>query len=254
MLTQIKLVKRQDLMNWAINIVRPKADRVVHKVDLDKGEMDSFVLIFGNRKSVYRAAKELADLGTYVTERKNSDKFALPQNFVVFAEIAETIPSFIDANTLQFIKKYEKYIEYIHISDQYSGPRPQEENYSRLPETSPTIFFSFFLVGDEEAENVYKALLNFSFLIIERVRRYRLTREGKAKADKKRQAVEEMFLKTTHLQRQEAAQARREEKTRERKQRVMEEEDPDKQRRLEKIEQKRDAKLRQPRMKQFKIK
>lgn len=34
----------------------------------------------------------------------------------------------------------------------------------------------------------------------------------------------------------------------------MEEEDPEKQKRLEKIEQKRDAKLRQPKMKQFKIK
>lgn len=45
--------------------------------------------------------------------------------------------------------------------------------------------------------------------------------------------MQEAFLKTTHQARQEAAQARREEKTRERKQRLLEEEDPEKQRRLE---------------------
>lgn len=42
--------------------------------------------------------------------------------------------------------------------------------------------------------------------MIERLRRYRLSKEGKNKADKKRQSVEENFLKTTHFQRQEAAQ------------------------------------------------
>ena len=76
-------------------------------------------------------------------------------------------------------------------------------------------------------------------------------------------------MKTTHAQRAEAAAARREEKIRERKQRLMEEEDPEKQRRLEvglpvcfgtvifptqKIEQKREAKKKQPRMKQLKVK
>lgn len=42
--------------------------------------------------------------------------------------------------------------------------------------------------------------------MLDKVHRYRLSREGKNKADKKRQSVEENFLKTTHLQRQEAAQ------------------------------------------------
>lgn len=253
MLTQIKLIKRQDLLGFTANFFRPKSDRVIHKIDFERGEMDSFVLIFGNRKSVQRAVKDYADLSTYVTERKVSEKLVLPSSFAIYAEIAETL-SLIDTGTQQFIKKYEKYIEYFHFSDQYSGAKSQDDTPARLPNTSPTLFFSFFLLGDEENENVYKNLLNFTFLLIERVRRYRLSKEGKSKADKKRQAVEEMFLKTTHQQRQEAAQAKREEKIRERKQKVMEEEDPERQRRLEKIEQKRESKMRQPRMKQFKIK
>ena len=57
--------------------------------------------------------------------------------------------------------------------------------------------------------------------------------KGKQKADKNRAQVEENFLKLTHVQRQEAAQSRREEKKRAEKERIMNEEDPEKQRRLE---------------------
>ena len=53
------------------------------------------------------------------------------------------------------------------------------------------------------------------------------------KADKNRQRVEETFLKASHAQRQEAAQQRREDKRRAEKERIMNEEDPDKQRKWE---------------------
>lgn len=77
---------------------------------------------------------------------------------------------------------------------------------------------------------------------------------GKFKADKNRQKVEEAFLKSTHQARAEAAAARREEKKRQEKERIMAEEDPEKQRRWEIKEEKRQAKKRAPRMKQLKVK
>lgn len=54
------------------------------------------------------------------------DKFGLPSNFGLYAEIAESISSLLDPTTVQFLSKYEKYIDYIHISDQYSGAKLQE--------------------------------------------------------------------------------------------------------------------------------
>ena len=57
--------------------------------------------------------------------------------------------------------------------------------------------------------------------------------QGRSKAEKKRQKAEELFLKASHSQRQEAAQLRREEKARADKERLMNEEDPDKARKLE---------------------
>ena len=55
----------------------------------------------------------------------------------------------------------------------------------------------------------------------------------RGKAEKKRQKVEEQFMKAAHGQRQEAAQLRREEKIRADKERLMNEDDPDKARKLE---------------------
>lgn len=77
---------------------------------------------------------------------------------------------------------------------------------------------------------------------------------GKTKADKNRQRVEEVFLKSTHVQRAEAAAARREERRRAEKERVLSDADPEKQRRWEEREQKRQLKKKAPKMKQLKVK
>ena len=116
-------------------------------------------------------------------------------------------------------------------------------------------------IGQSDAE-IHRALLQFVFYTLDRIRRYRLSREGKAKADKNRREVEEFYLKNTHQQRQEAAQVgskihisaftlcqlqtRREEKTRGRKQKILEEADPERQRKLEKLEAKRENKQKLP--------
>lgn len=128
-----------------------------------------------------------------------------------------------------------------------------------------------------EAMEQLKPLLIMVFYCIEKVKRYRLSKEGKIpffdsqnplnkkkktfflhpgknKADKNRQRVEEVFLKSTHAARAEAAAARREEKRRMEKEKVMAEDDPEKQRRWEEKEQKRQAKKRAPKMKQLKVK
>lgn len=62
MLTQIRLIKRQDLVGWSLNLFQPKNDRVTHKITLDKNEIDTFVLIFGNRKNVSKTVKDMWDL------------------------------------------------------------------------------------------------------------------------------------------------------------------------------------------------
>uniref|UniRef100_A0A183GGM5 PAT complex subunit CCDC47 n=1 Tax=Heligmosomoides polygyrus TaxID=6339 RepID=A0A183GGM5_HELPZ len=163
----------------------------------------------------------------------NSNGFS----FALFAEQAEATYAIFEPGVVAIIKKYEKAIEHVHISDQYSGQKPPEyagETYTRLPEVVRLVQFSLNLdeCRDKDAQ---AELLHLMFYVVDKVRKFRMSKEAKQKADKRRREVEEAFIKTTHQLRQEAAQARREEKTRERKQRLLEEEDPEKQRRLEAI-------------------
>ncbi|TKR67911.1 hypothetical protein L596_023985 [Steinernema carpocapsae] len=255
---QIQLKKRQDLLSYIFNLIRPRTDRVYMKLDLEKNEMDTFVLAFGQKKSATKIAKEMADLSLYTVEMKSHTRFGLPAEMTVYGEIAESLAAISSPGQIQLFKKYLSWVDYFHISDQFTGAKlPEGEVYTTMPPAENVVIFSMNLMEvadlDEEAE-AQGSLLNLFFHTVEVLRKYRLSKEGKRKADKKRQQVEENFLKVTHQQRMEAAQARREEKTRERKQRLMEEEDPEKQRRLEKQEQKREAKMRQPRMKQLKVK
>lgn len=123
---QMKLLKRQDIMNLLLRIVKPANDQIIIKVLLGAEDMDSFVFAFGKKKSVTKLAKEMSDVYSYTTEKKNADKFGLPDSYVLFSEIGEVAPVILDQRVISMLTKYEDYFDYIHISDQYSGLRLPE--------------------------------------------------------------------------------------------------------------------------------
>ena len=65
---------------------------------------------------------------------------------------------------------------------------------------------------------------------IDKVKRFRLSREAKNKAEKNRSKVQDAFWKSIHAAKAEKAQEERERKRRELKERIREIEDPDRQR------------------------
>ncbi|CAF5196665.1 unnamed protein product, partial [Rotaria magnacalcarata] len=174
-------------------------------------------------------------------------------------------------------------IEYIHVSDQYTGTKTQTTDPQSPPTPAPTntgtaaqqqdalnaseravrrvLIVAFNLVPQngqslqvtsELASNDY---LHFVLYLMNRVGSFRLTsKESKAKANKNRQRIEETFLKSVNQQRQEQAQQRREEQRRAEKEKVMKSDDPELQRKWDEKEHKREMKRRQPKMKQMKIK
>lgn len=129
----------------------------------------------------------------------------------------------------------------------------------KLPDVRKIMIFAFNCsppkgtTSVESIENL-RPLTQLVFYMIDKVKRFRLSKEGKNKSDKNRQRVEEVWLKATHAQRQEAAQVKREEKRRTDKEKMMAEEDPEKQRRWEEKERKADMKRKTPKMKQLKVK
>ncbi|XP_068118951.1 PAT complex subunit CCDC47 [Hyperolius riggenbachi] len=264
MLIQLKFLKRQDLLNVLARMMRPTCDQVQVKVTMNDEDMDTYVFAVGTRKTLARLQKEMQDLSEFCSDKpKSAAKLGLPESLAILSEMGEVTDGVLDTKMVHFLTHYADKIESIHFSDQFSGPKVMQEEGQplKLPETKKTLLFTFNVPGGGNASvkdmEALLPLMNMVMYSIEKVRKFRLNREGKQKADKNRSRVEENFLKLTHVQRQEAAQSRREEKKRAEKERIMNEEDPDKQRRLEEAAQRREQKKmekKQMKMKQIKVK
>ncbi|XP_053374444.1 PAT complex subunit CCDC47-like [Mercenaria mercenaria] len=257
MLVELKLIKRQDLINVMSTMLKPAADQIVVKVSMDPA-MEKFCFCIAQKKVAAKMQKEYQDLSQF-TEKKNLDKYSIPSSFQLLSEIGEATAMVLDKKVCQAFDRYENQIEYIHISDQYSGAKNQyDDSQTKMPEVKPTIVFCFNVAGKgktktSDMENM-KPLMQLVFYCIDKVARISLSKEGKQKAEKNRQKAEEVFLKSAHAQRQEAAQLRREEKRRAEKERIMNEEDPDKARKWEERQNKQDMKRKQPKTKMMKVK
>ncbi|OCT62251.1 PAT complex subunit CCDC47-like [Xenopus laevis] len=264
MLIQLKFIKRQDLLNVLARMMRPVCDQVQVKVTMNEEDMDTYVFAVGTRKTLIRLQKEMQDLSEFCSDKpKSAAKMGLPESMATLSEMGEVTDGIMDTKMVHYLTLYSDKIESIQFSDQFSGPKIMQEEGQplKLPETKKTLLFTFNVPGSGNASvkdmEALLPLMNMVIYSIDKVRKFRLNREGKQKADKNRARVEENFLKLTHVQRQEAAQTRREEKKRAEKERIMNEEDPDKQRRLEEAVQRREQKKmdkKQMKMKQIKVK
>jgi len=259
MLVELKLIKRQDLVAVVAQLMRPVPDQLHVRVDMGKDEMDTYVFCVATKKTAIKLAKDMADVSAYCPERRPGDKFGLPSSLYILSEVAEVAPALLDSKVMAALNKYADLIDYIHFSDQFSGPKQTEEtSLVKLPDVKKVLMFGLNVPlkgkSAHEAMESMRPLMQLVFYCMEKVKRFRLSKEGKNKADKNRLRVEEMFLKTTHAARAEAAAARREEKRRQEKERILMEDDPEKQRKWEEREMKRQMKKKAPKMKQLKVK
>lgn len=268
MLVEIKLLKRQDIVSLISNAMKPgqNKDQVRVKVHMNPDDMDNFVFCLAQKKAAAKMAKELNDVMTYCPERKTAilDKYGLSasvsSNFCVMSEIAEVTSAMLDSKMVAVISKFPDALESIHFSDQYTGVKPPEDQApEEWPVPKKVLIFTFNLtekkdMTSEEAMEAMKPLMMLVFYFMDKVKRFRLSREAKNKADKNRSKVSERFWKSIHALKAVKAQEEREKKRREKKERIKEIDDPDKQRKLEAKEERRDRKKAAPKMKQLKVK
>lgn len=126
LLIELKLIKRQDLVAVMSQLIRPQNDQAHLRIELAKDETDNFVLAVATKKTALHLSRDMADISVYCPEKRPGDKFNLPSGFYVMSEISEATSAILDTRVLQAFNKYAQYIDYIHISDQYSGPKQQE--------------------------------------------------------------------------------------------------------------------------------
>jgi len=264
MLVELRLLKRQDLVGVVANLMKPAHDQVHVRVELSPEDMDSFIFCLATKKSSARLIKELADISTYCPERRPADKYLgvttpIKDSYQVMTEVPEVAAAMLDNKVVSLLKKFPDVVDTIHFSDQYTGPKPPEDQQPmELPKGKRVLIFVFnLLLKDrnlEEAIEETKPLMQLVFHCIDKVKRYKLSREAKAKADKNRSKVAENHWKSIHAAKAEKAAEEREKKRREVKDKIREIEDPDKQRKMEERENKRDKKKQQPKTKQLKVK
>ncbi|ESO06377.1 hypothetical protein HELRODRAFT_64064 [Helobdella robusta] len=259
MLVTIKMLKRQDLLSTISRMFRPATDQIFVKVIMDDSDMDNFVFCLSHKRSITKLQKDHADLSNFCPEKKSCEKFLIPSHFQMLSECSEVTAFILDSKVTAVLKKYEGAVEYLHFSDQYAGVKqPEDSTTTKVPETQKVLIFCFNVTDSgftspKDMDHM-KPLLQMVFYCMDKIKRFRLSKEAKLKADKNRQKVLELYQKATHSQRSEAAQNRKEEKRRAEKEKIMNEDDPDKQRKLEEKNLKKEAKRKQPKMKRMKIK
>lgn len=116
----------------------------------------------------------------------------MPNGFAVLSEIPEASAAMLDSRVTAMLSKYSHLIDYIYVSDQHNGVITQEDTSQQLkmPDVKKQLLLGFNLPKANDMESA-KPLLVLVFYLLEKIKRYRLSKEGSQKADKNRQRVEE---------------------------------------------------------------
>lgn len=252
LLVELCLLKRQDLFSMALNLLKVDKDTVYFRFLLNNDGYENFVFCLANKTQAPKLARDLIDINSFCPKRKPLSQYGVDiPRLVVLSELNDVATFVFDQKTIAFLTKYSKSINYIHITDQYSTVREEVTTAQKLASPKRLATFSFE-VPTSVADRT--EMLLFSLNLLDRLRKFKLARDSKQKSEKNRQRISEILQKTAFSQRQEAAQAKKEELRRLEKERIYNEDDPEKQRRWEKKEAKRELKKNKMRVKQLKVK
>ncbi|XP_076819581.1 PAT complex subunit CCDC47-like isoform X1 [Clavelina lepadiformis] len=261
MLVELKLLKRQDLISVISDRLKPAVDQVVITITLTS--MDPFVFCVGTKKSVANLHKNMQDVNSFCVEKsRGGEKYGLSSKLFVLSELFGELPNAILDNAVRkVLNENEGVFDSLLISDQFSGPllTDQQEPTAKFPEAEKIISLTLNIPSENKERKIPNLLnlLKMALYLTDKVKKHRLSRENKMKTDKHRQEAMLKLMKQTHLQRQEAAQLKKEEKARALKDKMMNEEDPEKQRRMDEQIHRRELNKKNKKMmkgRQFKVK
>lgn len=108
---------------------------------------------------------------------KPEDKYKVPSGFSVLSEIPEASAAMLDSRIVSALNKFGHLIDYIHISDQFTGAVQQDDpSVLKQPEVKKMLMVGFNLPPTNDMEAAIP-LLVLVFYILERLKRFRLSKE-----------------------------------------------------------------------------
>ncbi|CAI8047981.1 Coiled-coil domain-containing protein 47 [Geodia barretti] len=231
-LAQLKLLQRQDLLSLLLSFIWPKEDLVTIVMQLGEGDMDSIIMAIGQKKTLTKMQQEYEDLNRYCTPPRPAKRLGLDSDLQIVCEAPEVAQAVLNQQIVTFLNRYAHLLQSLHVSNEYTGFLPDADDSAEVTvirKPQNRLEMTFKLGGIDDGDDIVR----FALTLLDHVKTTRLTKEAKEKAQKNRNRVAQDKEKLQHQQRQEAAQARREDKKRMEKEKMMLEEDPEKARKWE---------------------
>jgi len=250
MLVTLRMVKRQDIFSQVHQkFITPATDRMVVKITVDK--MDPMALVVGRAHAIRDIAENYPDIGYYCGEKiRGGERYGVGSHSIL-VESADAMQVF-DKKCLAVLNgAVGDALVSLHISDQFRGARvPEGEEMEPLSKVLVLVF------DMDDVELTATQCIKFSVYLADQLNKFSLSREGLEKHKKKRQKREDEANRIKHLERQEELARKREEERRDQYQQMIDEDDPQKQKKMEIELQRRDQKRSQrktAKMKHMKI-
>mmetsp|Transcript_12122 Transcript_12122/g.34110 ORF Transcript_12122/g.34110 Transcript_12122/m.34110 type:complete len:451 (+) Transcript_12122:188-1540(+) len=243
MLATLELRSRQDLLSYLLYLIMPKDDTLDVEVFMNDSTMPPIVFAIGDPLAVKKLQKERADLSTYtklVYLRDRMPKLAADR-FACYAESREVAGDII-ATALDDLVVEDvwatagKYVESIIVSSEATGG------------TQRKVIRAVFKIPSSDKLAEMEAAISAIPSLIDAVGSYKMSADQKKRAeDRRRKVVEESFnTKEKRNERQEIIDKKRAEKAaaeKERLSRLTPEARAKAQEKQEKLQQRRNAKL-----------
>eukprot|EP00731_Ephydatia_muelleri_P033413 Em0029g19a len=114
----INLQRRQDLFTLLLSLVCPSPDTVMFTFQPAADDMDNIVLALGQKKTILKQSKDYEDLKNYSTIVRTKD---LDSSLMVVSDSSEAVTLLLSNQIVAFLNKNASSVEYIHLSDLYTG-------------------------------------------------------------------------------------------------------------------------------------
>jgi len=250
MLATLKLIKRQDVFTQVhASYIVPSKDQMILKFTLDR--IDPICLAIGRSSALKDILENYTDISYYCADKiKSGERYGLGR--------LSTVTESSDALSI-FDKKIQKILQgpvgdalvSLHISDSFQGARVPEGEEQEAP--SQAVIFVFDMIDTEKCALQF---LKFAIFFVDMVSRYSLSKEALERHRRRRKKRDDDYNRLRHQERQEELARKKEDERRDAYQRMVDEADPEKQKRMEYELNKKDLKRNQRKtlkMKQMKI-
>ncbi|KAI3378470.1 hypothetical protein SNEBB_007220 [Seison nebaliae] len=258
LLISMRLQKRHDLLSYlySLSLSQKNSDDIILKLNLQSTDVaEPFVFCLTNKRCSSEIQQKYLEINRYCQE-KNLSKFDIDnKQYLAFSEIDDIISIIMnDSIFSRLFKESCKFFNYLLISDQHS--------YSSLTGGgvySTVVILSFNLntkklsSGDFPSNGHALDYLKFLLYLNDKLNKIHLGKEAKNKIKLNRRRIEEESAKHLHYERSENAQQRKDQVKKLNKQKIYDEDDPVKQRKMEEKERKKELKQKQRSKAVFKV-